>query len=120
MANIVNTSKKEIHPEYLFGGNPNAIEQQEARGQEQLVSSEQLPVECSDIDKEKLEQAGVVFGEPLEDDSLFCDAKLPEGWKKEATDHSMWSKLVDEKGKERAMIFYKAAFYGRSAHMSVS
>jgi hypothetical protein len=32
----------------------------------------------------------------------------------------MWSKLVDQNGSERAAIFYKAAFYDRSAHMSWS
>ncbi len=118
MGNITNTSKEEVRPEYLSGGNPRAIEQQEARGQKELVNSEQLPVKCSDIDKKKLEQAGVIFGEPLEGDTLFCKATLPAGWKKEATDHDMWSKLVDDKGKDRARIFCKAAFYDMSAHMT--
>jgi hypothetical protein len=46
---------------------------------------------------------------------LFYDAKLPEGWKLEPTDHSMWSRIVDNQGQERVKIFYKAAFYDRSA-----
>ncbi len=117
MGNIINTSEEEVRSEYLFGGNSNAIEQQEVRGQKQLVNSEQLPVICSDEDKKKLEQMGIVFGEPLQDDRLFCDATLPEGWKKEVANHAMWSKLVDESGKERASIFHKAAFYDRSARI---
>jgi len=118
MSKVKNTSKEEIHPEWLFGRNPGAIERQEAQGQEQLVNSEQLPVNC--VGKEKLEAAGVIFGDPLPDDPLFCEAKLPDGWKKEATDHSMWSKLVDGYGNERASIFYKAAFYDRDAFMRVT
>lgn len=98
-----------------MGGNPRAIEAQEKRGQEQLINSSQLPCECSKEDKAKLESCGIVFGKPLENDSLFCNGTLPEGWKKEGSDHDMWSYIVDEKGKRRASIFYKAAFYNRSA-----
>ena len=50
---------------------------------------------------------------------MFQEVILPAGWKKVRTDHSMWSKLVDDKGRERASIFYKAAFYDRSAHMNL-
>lgn len=32
----------------------------------------------------------------------------------------MWSDLVDDKGRKRAGIFYKAAFYDRSAHIGVN
>jgi hypothetical protein len=95
MKKIKNTAKEEIHPEWLMGGNPSAIENQEAEGQKE----------------------GVKFGKPLPDNSIFCNAELPKGWKKRATDHSMWSELVDDKGVVRAQIFYKAAFYDRSAFM---
>lgn len=94
---------------------PGAIEAQEAEGQRELVQSAQLPVECHAECKAKLEAAGVKFGPALPDDPLFCNAELPAGWKKVPTDHSMWSDLVDEKGEKRAAIFYKAAFYDRSA-----
>jgi hypothetical protein len=30
----------------------------------------------------------------------------------------MWSHLVDDKGRNRGSIFYKAAFYDRAAHMN--
>lgn len=93
------------------------IERQEARGQQELVNSASLPTECNG--REALEAAGVKFGEPYKDDPLFCDAVLPEGWKKRATDHSMWSDLVDAKGRVRAKIFYKAAHYDRRADMYV-
>src|SRR6185436_8068032 len=38
--------------------------------------------------------------------------------KKIATDHSMYTDLVDDKGRVRASIFYKAAFYDRKADIS--
>jgi hypothetical protein len=91
------------------------IERQEAREQQELVNSASLPTECRG--REALEAAGVKFGEPYKDDPLFCDAVLPTGWKKQATDHSMHSNLLDEKGRIRAKIFYKAAHYDRSADM---
>lgn len=117
---IVNTEKEEVNPQWLFGLRPDAIMAQEARGQDQLVESELLPTSIAPDDKKILEDAGVKFGEPLKDDRLFCKAELPAGWKKIPTEHSMWSKLVDETGKERASIFYKAAFYDRDAFMSAT
>lgn len=67
-----------------------------------------------------LEAAGVKFLGVVEGDDMFQYVALPQAWKKVATDHYMWSKLVDEKGRERARIFYKAAVYDRSARISLS
>ncbi len=53
-----------------------------------------------------------------EADDLFVFAILPDGWKKQATDHDMHSELIDDKGVVRARIFYKAAFYDRSASIT--
>lgn len=121
MKKVTNTTKDEAHPEWCIGGNPNAIEAQESRGQNELIESTQLPVQVrgKKDGKADLEVLGVVFGATCSDDPLFCEATLPEGWIKRATDHSMWSELVDENGKVRANIFYKAAFYDRSAFMCV-
>ena len=116
--NIINTSRDEVRPEWLMGGNPDVIEAQEARGQNQLTNGELLPVDCDN--KEILEAEGVIFGEPIPDDPIFCKAVLPDGWKKMPTDHSMWSELIDSDGVVKASIFYKAAFYDRSAFMSVT
>lgn len=68
-------------------------------------------------DREKLEQMGIKFGADVDD--LFVTVQLPEGWKKKATDHAMWSDLLDDNGRKRAAIFYKAAFYDRRAHISL-
>lgn len=106
-----------------MGSGGAAIEAQEARGQQSFVNSTTLPTDIKSYDydaKVILEVAGVKFGDVVEDDPLFQYVELPAGWEKEATDHSMWSNLIDEKGRERAKIFYKAAFYDRSASLSLS
>jgi len=102
----------------LISEMPGGIEAQEAQGQQDFVASETLPIECNFCKREQLEAMGIVFGEEIDD--LFIEARLPEGWEKAPTDHSMWSKLIDEQGRERAAIFYKAAFYDRSAHISLT
>lgn len=118
---ITNTTKEENHPEWCRGGNPNAIERQEARGQKELVNSCSLPVKVNPPEnKEKLKNIGIIFGQPYKDDPLFCDGILPNGWKKKATDHDMWTEIVNEKGIIKARIFYKAAFYDRSAFISLA
>lgn len=89
-----------------------AIMNQEKRGQGDLVHSDTLPVRCP---REELEALGFVFGDMA--DELFIRVTMPEGWKKEPTDHSMWSRLVDPQGRQRGSIFYKAAFYDRDAFM---
>lgn len=104
----------------LIDGLPGAIEASEARGQRELVVSEQLPAEIRPATgRFELESAGVKFGDPAPEDKLFVKASLPPSWKKRPTDHSMWSELVDDRGKVRAQIFYKAAFYDRWAFMNV-
>lgn len=99
----------------LAGGSP--IEAQEARGQAQLVASQELPTEGSD--DPQLASMGFTFDEPHKDDPMFRPATLPAGWTRTASDHAMWSYLIDELGRRRVAIFYKAAFYDRRAFMRV-
>jgi hypothetical protein len=91
------------------------IYRQESAGQANLVNSTHLP---KNGDWNALSAMGIVRGADVDD--LFCEATLPHGWKKIATDHSMWSSLVDETGAEKASIFYKAAFYDRDAFFNIS
>ena len=108
-----------IFSEALMGGNSSdAIVRSEARGQRELVDSEVLPHKFNSGTREQFEKMGIVFGEKADD--LFSYVTLPSGWKKKATDHNMWSKLVDEQGRERASIFYKAAFYDRDAFLNIA
>ena len=94
----------------------DAIYASEARGQTQFVASDVIPTDLTGNTDAELEAMGFELGDPCEGDEIFREARLPEGWKREATDHSMWSKIVDAKGRERIGVFYKAAFYDRSAH----
>lgn len=104
---------------FLAASTPGGIEAQEKRGQTSFVNSAILPIpddrRCTQA---QLEAMGVQVGEKVDD--LFVSVVLPQGWRKEATEHSMWSTLLDEQGRERATIFYKAAFYDRNAHMNLT
>ena len=108
----------------MMEGTSQSIYNQEAEGQRSFVNSETLPTEIrsfGDWDaKEILEAAGVKFLGPVEGDPLFQYVELPEGWKKVGTDHSMHSRLLDDKDRERASIFYKAAFYDRRADLRLT
>lgn len=100
----------------IAASTPGGIEAQEAAGQRQFVASETLPKNLMHgTTREQLVALGIVFGDDADD--LFVKATLPPGWNKVASDHSMWSYLHDEQGRKRASIFYKAAFYDRSAHI---
>lgn len=114
---ITNTSKDERMPWAVMGGNPRAIEAQEVRGQQELLHSTKLP--RSGGEDHLYEELGFVFGPQVPSDDLFRDAHLPIGWKREKSDHTMWSYIVDERNIRRVAIFYKAAFYDRDAFMQL-
>lgn len=92
---------------------PGDIEAQEAAGQQELVRSTNMPKDMSE-GREVYEKLGFKFGEDADD--IFICAELPKGWKRQATDHSMHSDILDEQGRKRIGVFYKAAFYDRSAN----
>lgn len=101
----------------IIAETPGGIEAQEAAGQKSFVANSTLPIECNSGIHEQFEQIGIVFGEPVDD--LFIEVQLPDGWRKERTEHSMWSNLLDAQGRVRATLFYKAAFYDRCAFMNI-
>ena len=132
----------------MEGENPSkAIENQERRGQQSVVRNQRLPKKLNDhsvprevrwngvensmdweernrivtqnnieYTKQQYEKMGITIVEEYDD--LFWSISLPEGWKIEATDHSMWNNLFDNKGRKRANFFYKAAFYDRDAFIN--
>ena len=112
---IENTSLRP-HDNWVLGGNPKAIEQQEAQGQRELVASSQLPADG--LTPEMAAHYNIQIVCPSKNDPLFVDVKLPRGMVKKTTDHQMWSDLVNEDGIKIAGIFYKAAFYDRRAFIS--
>jgi hypothetical protein len=103
---------------FLAAATPGGIERQEAAGQAALVASNsKLPKDAFPVTRDQITKGtGIVFGDDFDD--LFVNVTLPPGWKLKPTDHSMWSDLLDDKGRIRAGVFYKAAFYDRKAHMN--
>jgi hypothetical protein len=102
--------------EALAGAGTGAIERQEAQGQREIVASEVLPADCLHPGmKPLLERLGFVLGEKVKGDDLFAHATLPPGWRREGSSHAMWSYILDDQGRKRVAIFYKAAFYDRRA-----
>jgi hypothetical protein len=115
---ITNTERDERHPEWLRGLNPDAIIDQEWRGQAQVIESSAIPTNLlGGITDDVLTDVGFELGEPFKDDPMFRPAKLPEGWSIVATDHPMWTEIVDADGLAWFQLFYKAAFYDRKAHL---
>lgn len=100
---------------FMVAAAEGGIERQEEQGQKEFVQSDTLPKDCP---RKELEAMGIVFGE--ETDDIFVQVTLPNDWTVVATEHSMWSDLLDDKNRTRASIFYKAAFYDRSAHMRLT
>lgn len=99
-------------------GASRSIEASEAEGQRELVESDQIPVKLMHgLTEAMLEQMGLRLGPPTPDDRLFRSCTLPPGWSRRDSDHPMWSYIVDERGRERLAMFYKAAFYDRRADM---
>lgn len=104
-----------------------AIENQEKRGQKMVVANKRLPKAtnfCSgyrkfddfDFTKTQYEKMGIKIIDEYDD--LFWNVQLPNGWEIEATNHTMWNKLIDNNGRKRASFFYKAAFYDRDAFIN--
>lgn len=122
MMNRVRNTTREIESNPAAGFAmclPGGIEASEARGQAELVGSSVLPAEMGD-QRPAFEALGFWFGERVEGDPLFIHAELPAGWSKAPSDHDMWSYVLDDKGRKRVSVFYKAAFYDRRARMSLA
>lgn len=125
---VVNTTKETNENPLNFlrysmiVGSSNAIEFQESQGQKSFVNSDTIPTEGPFYNREPeknkaiLEAFGFKLLGEVPGDPIFQFVEMPAGWKKVPTEHSMWSDVVDDKGRKRMAIFYKAAFYDRSAH----
>lgn len=96
---------------------PGFIEDQEKAGQIAELERQTLPLDLFPP-RPVWESAGFVFHEPIDD--LFVSVTFPTGWTKRATDHSMWTDIIDADSRKRGAIFYKAAFYDLSAAAHLS
>lgn len=97
----------------IIASTPGGIERQEAAGQQELCQSGKLPIRAP---WDALKRMGFEQKEPVEPvDGIFYNVIFPKGWSLKPTEHSMWNYLLDANGSKRARVFYKAAFYDRSA-----
>lgn len=118
--NEIENTTAEVRANPLFGLTtimPGGIEASERRGQQQLLRSLVLPTEGLAKMVEMYAPLGMKAGGVVDGDELFTNVTLPDGWSKEGSDHAMWSYVVDDKGRRRAALFYKAAFYDRRARI---
>jgi hypothetical protein len=90
----------------MIAGTPGAVDAIQNQEQDDLVTSTQLPIKADQGDWDVFKSWGIVRGDDV--DKWFCNVTLPAGWKKQRTDHSMWSDLLDQNGLKRASIFYKS------------
>lgn len=104
----------------MIAATPSDIEAQECADGAAFRAADTLPIQCHFCTREQLEAMGIVFGEPADD--LFVHVQLPRGWNKIDDGHryGYWTTLRDEKGRERAAIFYKTALHDRCAHISLT
>ena len=86
------------------------IEASESAGQKTMIDSTQIPKHG---DWEILKSWGIVIIGDADD--LFYNAKLPDGWELRSTGHALNTDLIDDRGRKRAALFYKAAYYDRRA-----
>lgn len=98
---------------------PGGIEAQEKRGQLEQAAKATLPKKGTSKPEERalFRRLGFTFGDTGDD--LFVEVQFPSGWRKRPTVHAMWSDLVDNQGRVRGGIFYKAAFYDQRAHINL-
>lgn len=118
---IEDTSRRDplIHLAGGIGGFGRYIEEMESAGQPQLVNSTMLPTKMNSGTDDDLRELGFELGDPDPSDPMFRPAMLPKGWTKAGTEHPLWSKVLDELGRTRLLVFYKAAFYDRDAFINV-
>jgi hypothetical protein len=118
---IENTARRDplLHLMGALGDSDSYITGMEAAGQQQLVNSTMLPTKVNSGSDDDLRALGFQLGDPDPNDKLFRPVTLPEGWSKQRTDHSMWSRVFDQHGRPRLTVFYKAAFYDRDAFINV-
>lgn len=98
---------------------PGAIEEQEAEGAAAMQRGDCTVIPARGYRDEDLTALGFTLGDVTPGDDLFREAAMPTDWKRAGTGHSMHTDIVDELGRKRIGIFYKAAWYDRKADLSI-
>ncbi len=112
-------------PNFIAATTPGGIEAQEKAGQVAQAKLQTLPLNGTSKPEEREAFEAIGFKFKLDRTAaqtqgrgeIFVAVEFPPGWSKRPTDHDMWTELIDDKGRVRGSIFYKAAFYDRSAHV---
>lgn len=100
----------------LMDEDPDFLDSQDQRGQQKICEGKLLPIQMTAELRDDLKRAGVVFGAPVADDSLFIHITLPDRWRIVShADHVHWSYLIDDQHNPHATIFYRASFFDRKA-----
>ena len=117
---ITNTARLSSTEKLAIAAAGGVVEQ-EQQGQQELVRAPQLPADgLLGAERPRWEALGVkILDDGVSEDPLFCRVELPAGWRKVATDHPLWTNLVDAGGEVVATICYKAAFYDRYARVDL-
>lgn len=102
----------------IVASTPGGIEAQEKEGQMNQAERQTLPKDMQGCTKKDFEALGFKF--VGESEKIFWECEFPKGWTKRPTSHSMWSDLLDDKGRKRGGIFFKAAFYDFNAHIGLN
>jgi len=93
------------------------INSQDVRCQRKLV---RLPTEANEEDATRFYGAmGINVLRMPKCDDILLDAELPAGWRVKATDHSMWSEIIDSNGRKRISVFHKNSVMERSAYADI-
>ncbi|MEV4020202.1 hypothetical protein AB0J35_57970 [Nonomuraea angiospora] len=95
------------------------VEEVEEAGQQQLLASDVIPTKLHGCTEEDLAALGIELGPVVDGDPLFRHVTLPDGWTRRPEQDARGSYLVDERGRDRASIFYKAAPYDRRAWLTL-
>lgn len=120
--------KLEARANFIAATTLGGIEAQEKQGQIEQSFSDTLPVDGTSTEdaRKQFEVLGFIFkmdrtaAQNQGRDEIFVGVQFPKGWRKSPTDHSMWTDLLDDKGRKRGSIFYKAAFYDRSTYIRLN
>jgi hypothetical protein len=96
------------------------LNNQEKQGQLEISNSPKLPTMYDNVyppidSKPQLEKMGIKVLKKSIDDDLFYDIELPDGWYFKPTEHALYTELLDDKKRLRAVIFYKAVSYDRKS-----
>ena len=103
---------------FIVASTPGGIETQEAAGASAMKANSRLPKDGVLEHREKLEKIGLIVGEEI--DEVLVAVMLPEGWDLKGNNphDARHMGLLDDRGRQRAYVFIKTAFYDYTGYVS--